>query len=139
MGRGGSGGGWGGRGKSSWSVNPHPYWSLPSSDDRTMHLHLERASVSTDTSPVMTTGVSMIFMFRTKIYEIQERKYTKTTWGKYGKTIRNLLYFSPVCLPIPWGTRPAQQTNEGGTSGPAPGREPIHTYRRVGLVHPWEL
>jgi len=63
MGGAGSGGGSAGRrGKSSASVYPSPHCVWPSGVERTMHLHLDRARVRTDTRPVMTTGVSIIYI-----------------------------------------------------------------------------
>ena len=55
-------GGEGGRGKSSASVYPIPHWVWPSGVDRTMQRQRDRARVRTDTRPVMTTGVSIIFI-----------------------------------------------------------------------------
>ena len=62
LGGGGSGGSGGRRGKSSASVYPIPHWVWPSGVDRTMQRQRDRARVRTDTRPVMTTGVSIIFI-----------------------------------------------------------------------------
>ena len=61
MGGGGSARSGGRRGKSSASVNPIPHWVWPSGVERTMHLHLERANVRTDTNPIIT-DVSSIYL-----------------------------------------------------------------------------
>ena len=62
MGGGGSGAAAGGRGKSSASVKPNPHCVWPSGVERTMHRQRERASVRTETRPVITTGVSSIYV-----------------------------------------------------------------------------
>ena len=99
MGGGGSGAAAGGRGKSSASVNPNPHWVWPSGVERTMHRQRERASVRTETRPVITTGVSSIYVLDRNIQDPKSLHVpfyccsTSIAWfGMH--TIRNLCFGS---------------------------------------------